>query len=362
MKKIISLTTVCALTAGLLVGCGGSSNTTATTAAAAKEQAAAKTETQAAAKPDKVYEIKLVTSNASTDPTVVLFYEYAAKIKELTNGGVDIQVYPGGEILMGDEGIQAIMDNAAVITFNDVDCLGDYVPELHCMCASYLFDDYKTIEAFTETEVFDKISKKSDDANVHLIVADIVTGARDVIADGVEVYSRDDVGGLNIRVPNVASYVDAWTAIGGNFTPLGFVDGISAIQTGMLNGLECTTPRVVDEGLDQVLKNPVYSMIQWRLPAMGFEIGAGYWYSLPEEYQNIITEQFEEMAHVNNQRCAEVQEEYLQKMEAAGVKIIRPEEIDMDSFKAALEPINKEFPMWDEVSAAVDEIIAAKQK
>lgn len=95
---------------------------------------------------------------------------------------------------------------------------------------------------------------------------------------------------------------------------------------------------------------------------MGFEIGAGYWYSLPEEYQNIITEQFEEMAHVNNQRCAEVQEEYLQKMEADGVKIIRPEEIDMDSFKAALEPINKEFPMWDEVSAAVDEIIAAKQK
>ena len=38
-----------------------------------------------AADKSKVYEIKLVTSNPSTDPTVQLFYKYAEEIKKLRN-------------------------------------------------------------------------------------------------------------------------------------------------------------------------------------------------------------------------------------------------------------------------------------
>ena len=40
---------------------------------------------------------------------------------------------------------------------------------------------------------------------------------------------------------------------------------------------------------------------------------------------------------------------------------IRSDEIDLDSFRAAVAPINESYPMWDELSGAVNEIIAAKK-
>lgn len=312
-----------------------------------------------AADKSKVYEIKLVTSNPSTDPTVQLFYKYAEEIKKLTNGGVEIQVYPSGEILMGDEGIEAIMSDAAVITFNDLDVLADYVPEFNTLCASFLVDRHETIEELTKTEIFKQISDKADAANIHLITANFVMGARNILST-VEVRSVADAVKLNIRIPNVSSYVKAFEAFGANYSAISWSDGITACETGMLNGAECVSQRALSSGLYEVLKNPVYSMIQWRNAPVGLEIGAGYWNSLPEDYRKIITEQFALCAIENNDMLAAAEDEYVQKLKDAGVKIISYDEIDVESFKTAVRPLNEAMPMFNEISDIVEKIIASR--
>lgn len=352
MKKVLSIALAAAMSLGLLTACGSSSSGTAASGAASQSSGAAT--------PDKVYEIKLVTSNPSTDPTVELFYKYAEEIKNRTNGGVDIQVYPGGEILMGDEGIEAIMSDAAVITFNDLDVLADYVPEFNTLCASFLVDGHETIEKLTQTDIYAQIMEKADAANVHIIAGDFVMGARNILAGGVEVYSVADAPKLNIRVPNVSSYVNAFEAFGANYSAIGWGDGVTACETGMLNGAECVSQRALVSGLYEILDNPVYSMVQWRNAPVGLEVGNGYWTSLPEEYRDIITEEFEKCAMENNDLLAEAEDRYVQQLKDAGVKVIPYEDIDIDSFKEAVRPLNEAMPMFDEVSAAVNEIMAAK--
>lgn len=308
------------------------------------------------------YEIKLVTSNPSNDPTVKLFIKYSEEIKKLTNGNVDIQVYPGGEILMGDEGIQALLADAAVITFNDLDVLADYVPEFSSLCASFLVDDHETIEKLTRTPVYAKIMEKSDAAGIHIIAGDFVMGARNILAGGVEVYSVADASKLNIRVPNVTSYVKAFEAFGANFSAIGWGAGVTACETGMLNGAECVSQRALMSGLAEILKNPVYSMVQWRNACVGLQIGAGYWQSLPEEYRTIITEQFEKCAYENNRIIADADAGYMAKLREKGVKVIEYKDIDIQSFKDAVRPLNEAMPMFAEISETVQQIIAAKQK
>lgn len=344
MKKFLSIALALSLSLGLLAGCGSSNAPAAS---------------QGSAAPDKVYEIKLVTSNPSTDPTVELFYKYAQTIKTRTNGGVDIQVYPGGEILMGDEGIEAIMSDAAVITFNDLDVLADYVPEFNTLCASFLVDGHETIEKLCETNVYKQIMEKADAANVHIITGDFVMGARNILAGGVEIYSVADAPKLNIRIPNVSSYVNAFNAFGANYSAIGWSDGVTACETGMLNGAECVSQRALTSGLYEILDNPVYSMIQWRNAPVGLEIGNGYWNSLPQEYRDIITEEFSKCAEENNDVLAAAEDGYVQQLKDAGVKVIPYEDIDIDSFKEAVRPLNEAMPMFAEVSAAVNEIMAA---
>lgn len=353
MKKFSCIALAVSLALSLLAGCSPSSAPPAAPAASGAPSSG----TPAA--PGKVYEIKLVTSNPSTDPTVELFYKYAEEIKNRTNGGVEIQVYPGGEILMGDEGIEAIMSNAAVITFNDLDVLADYVPEFNSLCASFLVDGHETIEKLTQTDIYRQIMEKADAANVHVITGDFVMGARNILAGGVEIYSVADAPKLNIRIPNVASYVAAFDAFHANYSAIGWGDGVTACETGMLNGAECVSQRALTSGLYEILDNPVYSMIQWRNAPVGLEIGNGYWTSLPQEYRDIITEEFSKCAVENNDLLAAAEDGYVQQLKDAGVKVIPYEDIDIDTFKEAVRPLNEAMPMFSEVSAAVSEIMAA---
>ena len=355
MKKKLCIALSCALSLGLLASCGnGGNGGNSSTPAASGSGSAAGTA------PDKVYEIKLVTSNPSTDPTVQLFYKYAEEIKDRTKGGVDIQVYPGGEILMGDEGIEAIMSDAAVITFNDLDVLADYVPEFNTLCASFLVDGHETIEKLTETDIYGQIMEKADAANVHIIAGDFVMGARNILAGGVEIHSVADAPKLNIRIPNVASYVNAFNAFGANYSAIGWSDGVTACETGMLNGAECTSQRALTSGLYEIQDNPVYSMVQWRNAPVGLEVGNGFWTSMPQEYQDIITEEFGKCAEENNDLIAASESDYVKQLEDAGVTVIPYEDIDIDSFKEAVRPLNEQMPMFDEVSAAVADIMANK--
>ena len=309
---------------------------------------------------DKVYEIKLVTSNGSEDADVKMFKKYTQIIKEKTNGKVDIQVYPGGEILMGDEGIEAVMANAAVISFNDLDVMADYVPEFSSVCAAFLWDGPETMQKFSQTDTYKKLIAKGDAAGVHVITGDFCVGSRNILADGTEIRSVADAKKLNIRVPNVTSYVETFKAFGANYSAIGWSAGVTACETGMLNGAECTVQRAATSGLAQILKNPVYSMVKWRNAMVGLYCGAEFWNSIPSDYQKIITEEFNKCAEEANKMVENEESGYLENLKGQGVKIIPYENIDIDSFKKAAQSVNAKYPMFDEVSSTVDKIHASK--
>lgn len=312
--------------------------------------------------PDKVYEIKLVTTNPSTDPSVVLMEEMCDKILERTNGGVDIQVYANGEILVGDEGIEAVMSDAAVIVFGDVSGYYDYAPVANTLCAAYLYDDYETAMAFQETDAYKQAAQQIADAGVHVISNAWVVGNRGVMTAGVPVKTVSDCAKINIRVPSNTMFVDAWTAFGANYTAEGWSAGFSDCQSGLLQGAEGTPGKMTSSGLGAVLSDPVYSCINYMVVVVGMCCGEGFWQTLPTEYQDIITEEMANYAQINNVTIAALEEEQLAQLESEGVTVIRSDEIDLDSFRAAVAPVNESYPMWDELSGAVNEIIAAKTK
>lgn len=309
---------------------------------------------------DKVYEIKLVTSNGSEDADVKMFKKYTEIIRERTDGKVDIQVYPGGEILMGDEGIEAVMANAAVISFNDLDVMADYVPEFSSVCAAFLWDSADTMEKFSKTDTYKKLVEIGDSKGVHVIVGNFCVGSRNIFAGGTEVYSVADAAKLNIRIPNVSSYVDTFKAFGANYSAIGWSAGVTACETGMLNGAECTVQRAAVSGLAQILKNPVYSMVKWRNAMVGLYCGAEFWASIPKEYQDIITEEFQKCAAEANKMVEDEEAGYLESLKEQGVKIIPYEDIDIDSFKTASKTVNENYPMFDEVSKEVEKIQKGK--
>ena len=356
MKRFFALALAMILILALCA-CGSAAPAASSSSDSSSSAPAAEQTEQAPAAPDKVYEIKLVTSNGPTDVDTLGWIKAAEVIKERTNGGVDIQVYPSGEILMGDEGIEALVSDAAVITVNDLDTEMDYVPELETLCASFLWGSAKQMEDFTGTDVWNEIMAKADAANFHFICTDFYMGSRNIFAGhGTEIRSVADCSKLNIRCPNSSAYVNAFNLMGANYSSVSWSEGITACETGMLDGAECTVQRAATCGLAQILEDPVYSVVKWRCAPVGLCIGYGYWMSLPEEYRTIITEEFENCAHECNAQIEADEAGYLDSLVEQGVTIVPYEEVDVKSFQDVFMEYNSTLPMWDEIYATAQSV------
>lgn len=296
---------------------------------------------------DKKYSIKLVASNGSSDPTILKLIEYTDMMREKTNGKLDIQVYPDGQILMAEEGIEAMRTGAAVICLNDPATLEDYIPVFSTICAPFMFRDSLDIENFAKEEIWSEIMAKGDEAGFHLITSIFNFGARSVMADGVEIYKAEDSKGLNIRLPKAKLYTGIFENVGGSFSATSWGGGVTGIETGMLNGAEGTAQRMALSEVYNLMDNPVYSDIRYIVAPTALQISYDYWMSLPEEYRILMTEQFTLCAEECNQIARDNEENYIQQLIDGGVKVIRQNEIDLSGFYVAADSLAEELQFED---------------
>ena len=307
---------------------------------------------------DKVYTIKMVSSLSSKDPCIIALVEANEKVKELTNGAVDVQMYADGQMLMSDEGIEAMLSDAAVICVNDPLTLSDYVPVFDTLCAPFMWQSSSEIEAFTKTDFYKELLEEGHKANFHLITTDFNLGARSVLST-VELYKVEDCKGLNIRIPNATIYVKLFDAFGANYSATSWNNGLTGMETKMLNGCEGTAMRMSAETVYELLDKPVFSDIRYFVNPMALQISYNYWMDLPEEYRDIMTEVYTEAAAAQNKNVRDNEEAYMEDLEAHGVKVIRFDEIDMEGFYAAADKVCESAVEYDEIKAAVAEVRAS---
>lgn len=303
---------------------------------------------------DKVYEIKMVSADA---PTTIWHTEHLAmaeRIKERTNGAVDIQFYGNGEMLVYDEGIEAVMSDAAVFYFTDPALFVDYCPVLKTICAPYLWESSQEVEAFGESDMYAEIQTEAAAANLHAVSPLTVVGTRHILADK-PITSVADCEGLSIRVPGSEIYTDTFEALGCNYQGLAFSEVYNALETGMITSLEITPGNLVTLRPDESMKGDKYYSLNCHMVNIGAVwCGEGFWNSLPEEYQQIITEEFAESTALINKTVDENTAADLETIASFGIEVV--EVPDKSSFQEAVAGMNSEMEQWDEVSAVVLEI------
>jgi TRAP-type C4-dicarboxylate transport system substrate-binding protein len=307
---------------------------------------------ETAVDPNKTYSIKLTSADAITTIWMARMKKACEKVFITTNGKVDIQMYPSGEMLVYDAGIEAVMSNTSVIYFTDPSMFADYVPAYNTLCAPYLYSSYETVEKLMETDTVKAIHDKAAKAGLHAITTSFVVGSRNVLANK-PINTVEDMKGLKIRVPGITIYTDTFGALGTNFTPMPFSEVFSAMQTGVLNAVEVTPGNAYNYKIYDALGKgkAYYSMTKHILNVVGLFTGEGFWQSLPEEYRSIIEKELRAAAHESNRAVAASDEALIQKMVADGVTLVPID--DLGPFKAKVESMCKRFEMYDQIVAKI---------
>ncbi|MGB5262570.1 MAG: TRAP transporter substrate-binding protein, partial [Lutimonas sp.] len=144
----------------------------------------------------------------------------------------------------------------------------------------------------------------------------------------------DDLNGLIIRVPNVPTFITAWSALGAKPTPMAFSEVFTGLQQGTVEAQENPFALILSSGYYEVQKyvNITNHVMSWSYPV----IGEKQYQRLPDDLKLILKEAALEMAeyehelYINNEK--NVKKQLLEK----GMEFV---EVDNEAFKAKCEKV-----------------------
>ena len=175
--------------------------------------------------------------------------------------------------------------------------------------------------------------KLEDNYGIHVLALDFNVGMRCMQTNKV-IKTPADLKGMKIRVPNSSMYINCLTAMGATPTGMPFSETISAVQQGVIDGLEGNMNAYSTNGSAEVCKN--MSLTNHLVGTCGAYISTKVWNSIPEEYRTIIQEEFtkgaKELTDFTNASFAETKAK-LEKEQGCSFN-----EVDVDAFRAAVQP------------------------
>ena len=150
-----------------------------------------------------------------------------------------------------------------------------------------------------------------------------------------DITTPDDLKGLKIRTPGSQLYVDTLNHMGATATPMGFSETISAVQQGVVDGLEGTIDAYATNGSAEVAKK--MALTKHLLGVCGAYISVDVWNQIPAEYQTIIQEEFDKGAQEMVKFISESEATTREKLEKEmGITF---NEVDTEAFQKAVAPI-----------------------
>lgn len=350
MKRIAAVTVGLAMT---MTATACSSNS-GTTAAPEKTEAAKGIETQVQAEAKKsesgeTYTLMFGHAQTETHPYQASFKEWADAVAEKTNGGLVIDLYPSNTLGSEEDIINSFKDSDTNWGYNtDFARLGTYVPELAMFNLPYFVETMDDINSVKDLDMVKEwINKLETENDIKVVSLNLVQGYRNVVA-GKPVTKPEDLKGLTLRCPNTEIWRAAVSSLGCSVQGMGRGDIYNNLVNKVIDGYEDVYPCIVSESYYEIKNVNTISETHNILLLNPVVVDAGWFNSLPEEYQTILMETCDETSSSCSEKMlGEFTEEAKQKCIDEGMTVIDHSEIDVDAFREAAKASYEQLGLTD---------------
>ena len=257
----------------------------------------------------------------------------AMKFKEvfekLTNGAIEVQVYPMGQLGSFFNQMQNLKQGIQHAHINGAGFPGHFVPEFFLFNTGYGFKNFdaaeKAINGPVGMEIREKLIKEQ---GLRIVGAgDWRRGARNVLTKKKMIKSVADVQGLKIRVPESPAYLATWRALGAKPTPVAFGEVYLALQQGVVEAMECPLDLIYFQKFYEVGKYISLTQHLCELVLMG--VSEKFYQSLSPEQQAAMETAAKEAGKYNRMLVEKNEDDIKNKMKEAGIVYI---EVDQEEF------------------------------
>jgi tripartite ATP-independent transporter DctP family solute receptor len=281
--------------------------------------------------------IRWTTVVAATHPEVAMMNKVAADMKEQTEGAIEIQVYPNGQLGSSRDIVESASSGATQMVVEGAGTYGQFVPPFSLLETAYVWRDPAHIRRGLAAPFMDgMINQLIAERSLRMIGANYY-GTRHVTSGKREIHTVDDMKGFKLRIPEIDTYRAMAEAWGARPTPMNIGELYLALSQGAVDGEENPMPTIVSSKFNEVQKYLVLTAhIRSPRPIM---INEGIWVALGARQQELLKASVAKRSQEQDDEIVKQEEVLADTLAKGGMTVIKP---DVDSFR---QPVMKVMPV-----------------
>jgi TRAP-type transport system periplasmic protein len=283
-------------------------------------------------------EAKLGHLAPTDDPRHEVLLNFAERVEERTGGEVRIEVFPDSTL-----GSEREMFEQAQIGVTELALVGgiasNFYPAWAIFDMPFLWESQEHLLAFARSDrVKEWAAEMAEELGVEML-AFFDRNPRILTTRDRPVRSIEDLRGMKIRVPDIATFMDTWRAFGVEPVPMPAADFYMGLRLGTIDGME----------------NPVEVMYHWKIHEVADYLTLtdhmrnGFFFIASRQFMDTLTPEQQE---VLREAALEAQEEFAEHnrrgaetlydlLREEGVTII--EDPDISGFVEAAQEVHERY-------------------
>ena len=270
--------------------------------------------------------------------------KFGELMEKATGGKVKVNVYATDQLTNGNqsEGIQALMNGDPVqISMHSNLIYSAFDPRFNVVSLPFIYDSYDDADAKFDGAAGEKLKELLSEYGLHCMgIAE--NGFRELTNSKHEVKTLDDMKNLKIRVAGSNLLMECYKRWGADATNLNWTETYTALQQNTVEGQENPLPAIDAASVQEV--QPYCSMWDAIYDCLFFCINQEIYDSLTPEQQAVVDEcgqkAVEYERYINRSGDEEIMTRWQSKN---GVTITNKEDMDIDSFKKAVDGVDEWF-------------------
>ena len=264
-------------------------------------------------------------AHPTSDSQHIAALDFAQKVKERTQGAVEIQIFPNSQLGNDSSMIAGVRGGTIDIETSGNPFFTGIVAKLNALDLPYLFDNIGHV-----TKVLDGSIGRSllNDLEAHQMkgLAFWEVGFRCLANSRRPVHKAEDIKGLKLRTTPNPAHIKAFQLLGAAPQPMPFAEVYSALETKAIDGHENPPTLILSSKMFEVQKH--LSLTRHAYTALIVIMNKAKFESLKPEYQQILLEEAGKAAVKQRDLNAKGESAALAELRKHGMQIVESPDID----------------------------------
>ena len=270
--------------------------------------------------------------------------KFGELMEKATGGKIKVNVYAADQLTNGNqsEGIQALMNGDPVqISMHSNLIYSAFDPRFNVVSLPFIYDSYDDADAKFDGAAGEKLKEILSEYGLHCMgIAE--NGFRELTNSKHEVKTVDDMKNLKIRVAGSNLLMECYKRWGADATNMNWSETYTALQQNTVEGQENPLPAIDAASVQEV--QPYCSMWDAIYDCLFFCINQEIYDSLTAEQQAVVDECGQKAVEYERYINRSGDEEIMSRWEESnGVTFTKKEDMDIDSFKEAVDGVDDWF-------------------